>query len=163
MEKLADYDPLALTAIEFNIKSVKKYTSVATILISLSVLAVSIVINLEAIKHLWIPLHELPSFYSIEKFSDKAQTEDNIVCFTSPVPFPSKPSLTITYMENGQLLTKERAPLEGTEGCAYMDKHVEGKDYACFELAGVSFVEEGEKATFNLPVSQGNEYTVYRR
>ena len=66
-------------------------------------------------------------------------------------------------MKDGDLLTKGRAPLEGTEGCKYMDKYVEGKDYACFELAGVSFVEKGEKATFYLPVNQGIEYTVYRR
>ena len=113
MEKLAQHDPLALTAIEFNIKSVKKYTSVATILISLGILALSVVVSLESIKHLWVPLDQLPVFYNLGSSSNTVQTEDNVVCFSSPIPFAFTPILTITYKEGDQLLTKERAPLEG--------------------------------------------------
>ena len=163
MEKLAQYDPLALTAIEFNIKAVKKYTSVATIVISLAVVALSVVINLEAIKHLWLPLSELPVFYNLDKFSSMAQTEDNIVCFSSPVPFAFTPILTITYKEGDQLLTKERAPLGGYEECPYMEKYLKGKEHVCFELAGVSLVHKGEQAAFELPINPGVSYTAYRR
>ena len=113
MEKLAQHDPLALTAIEFNVKSVKKYTSVATILISLGILALSVVVSLESIKHLWVPLDQLPIYFSVDKFSNTVQTEDNVVCFSSPIPFAFTPILTITYKEGDRLLTKERAPLEG--------------------------------------------------
>ena len=111
MEKLAQHDPLALTAIEFNVKSVKKYTSVATILMSLGIVALSVIFNLESIKHIWIPLHELPILYSEEKFSEHVQTEGNIVCFSSPIPFSFIPKFEFTIMEEGELRNKRRTHL----------------------------------------------------
>ena len=71
MEKLELYDPLALTAIEFNIKHIKKYTSIATILLSAGLMALTAIINIDSLSHFWIPRAELPVTYSLEKYGLK--------------------------------------------------------------------------------------------
>lgn len=45
MKQLEEFDPSAIDAIEFNVSSVKKYTSVFTIVLSLVVIILSFAIN----------------------------------------------------------------------------------------------------------------------
>ena len=50
MEKLEELDPLSLDTIKFNIKHIKKYTSVATIIFSILVIVLSGIINKDSLK-----------------------------------------------------------------------------------------------------------------
>ena len=53
MEKIAEYDPLPITAVEFNIKSATKYTSVTTVVLSLLILSFAVTVNFESIQKIW--------------------------------------------------------------------------------------------------------------
>ena len=128
MEKLSVYDPLALTAVEFNIKSIKKYTSIATIVTSLAIVVLSITINIESIRHIWAPLNELPTTYTLDKFSQHEQSEDNPICFASATPMNSAPLLTITRKEGDVLIEESRTHLDGVGKFSYMEKHLKGKN-----------------------------------
>ena len=52
--------------------------------------------------------------------------------------------MTILKKEGSALIEESRESLEGVGEFSYMKKYVEGKNYACFDLAGVSLGEEGE-------------------
>ncbi len=59
MKQLEDLDPSAIDTIEFNIKSVKKYTSIITVLLSICILCISLFINADSLSELWAPRSSL--------------------------------------------------------------------------------------------------------
>ena len=162
MDKLAQHDPLALTAIEFNIKSVQKYTSVATILLSVAIVVLSIVVNLSDIRHIWIPMEQLPRFYSLEKNSLSSLTEGTPLCLCHPKPIFSNSQLVVTQLEGDSLIESVRRPLEGFGSFSYMESYVNGKNFVCFDLKGISFNNAGEGVAFESPsITISEPYEIY--
>ena len=85
MKQLEELDPSSIDAIEFNIKNVKKYTSIITIFISICVIALSIALNIDSISQIWIPRSQL----TISQYEFKDTTQ----------PFTDQP-ICITYFAN---------------------------------------------------------------
>lgn len=81
MKQLEELDPSAVDSIEFNIKSVKKYTSLFTIVLSILIIVLSIAINADSLSEIYAPRSQLP--VTAVKFKQTSEKfTDQPICIT---------------------------------------------------------------------------------
>lgn len=56
---LEEYDLYALKSYSFTVRKTHSFFSLPTVLLSLAVFIIAVFINLNTVRHLWLPLNEL--------------------------------------------------------------------------------------------------------
>ena len=111
-QKIVDYDKLnamkieqmdayALRTYSFSVRKTNSYFSLATVLLSLLIMALSFFINLDTLSHLWLPLSELP-LLATQTLSYPPPLTPNLVCYTTTQTVQPAANL---YDSNGKKLS----------------------------------------------------------
>lgn len=139
MKQLEELDPSAVDSIEFNIKSVKKYTSLFTIVISILIIVLSIVINVDSLSEIYAPRSQLPVTAVKFKQTDEKFT-DQPICITYLANRTVSANVYIYYQiaGSGSFGNKSIPQDNSLQGFAYMKQYIGENGYQCFNLKGVS-------------------------
>lgn len=128
-----------MDSIEFNIKSVKKYTSVFTIVLSFLIIVLSIVINVDSLQEIYAPRSQLP-VESVKLKQTEQTFSDQPICVTYLAEQAVPAHLYIYYQigNTGTYGNKSIPQDNSLKGFEYMRTYIGERGFQCFNLKGVS-------------------------
>lgn len=136
MEVLAKYDPYTIEEVEFFVQKKTKYTSLKSIIVSLIILGLTVFLNFNSVRHLWIPRAELPVFSSERKMSEKPLTS-SYVCIIAknhgnPIPNTNLSSINLSVNKS----TKYYSLTNSFDGNQEILNATQGREFGCYDIGG---------------------------
>ena len=138
---LEEYDPYAIKTYSFTVRKTNSFFSFPTVLLSLLIIALSVLINLSTVKHLWLPFKDLEvkSAASLEMPEELTYT---LLCAKTSLS-TNKNRLSI-FRSN---LTQILFPVVTEEEVAKIDPTLSaqiGSGFGCLNVAGLKFLSADE-------------------
>ena len=138
---LEEYDPYAIKTYSFTVRKTNSFFSLPTVLLSLLIIALSVLINLSTVKHLWLPFKDLEvkSAASLEMPEELTYT---LLCAKTSLS-TNKNRLSI-FRSN---LTQILFPVVTEEEVAKIDPTLSaqiGSGFGCLNVAGLKFLSADE-------------------
>lgn len=98
-KRLQQYDPYTIQDIEFYIQKKSKYTTFKSILISLLIIALTIIISFDSLKQIWANRTELDIYSNNRKIPDQPLTS-NSICIVSKTFGQNAPVSTLKNIDS---------------------------------------------------------------
>jgi hypothetical protein len=83
--RIEEIDAYALRTYSFSVRKTNSYFSLATVLLSLLIMALAFLVNLDALSHLWLPASQLP-LLATQTLSYPPPLTPTLVCYSAPSP-----------------------------------------------------------------------------
>ncbi len=82
--RIEEIDAYALRTYSFSVRKTNSYFSLATVLLSLLIMALAFLVNLDTLSHLWLPVSELP-LLATQTLSYPPPLTPTLVCYSTPL------------------------------------------------------------------------------
>jgi hypothetical protein len=120
------------------VRKTNSYFSLATVLLSLLILGLSFLVNLETLSHLWLPLSELP-LLATQTLSYPPPLTATLVCYSTPLAVP--PAANLYNSKGEKLAVRQLWEAEVWLRNPLLAKAI-GKPLACLEFEGITYDSE---------------------
>ena len=135
--RIEEYDAFALRSYSFAVHKTNSFFSWGTVALSLGIVAVSVLLNLETVSHLWLTREQLP-ILSTQSLAYPSPLTATLVCFSDTTDPSAVPSAKL-YDQNGKRVTvlpvsQSAASLRNPQLAAFING-----TFACLDVEGLVF------------------------
>lgn len=141
MQTLANYDPYAIEEIEFFVEKKTKYTTLKSILVTLGILALTVVLNLGAIEHLWLETSELPVVSTSRRMSAEQFTSSYFCMFPKTVNSTLPRTALINFNKNTNETIKTFSVTDKFKNIPEVVEAAAGRESVCYDVEGTILTE----------------------